>query len=108
MVLRDSLHPIPDEMGHEIGGFLLFRRFRIMHMLKPKCHEAYRRYRSGHDVKDISDHYLVFTAESPEMLAEAERVGMGFVVKVSKKRPLEQSYMEYIEYKWLIERNVSR
>jgi hypothetical protein len=42
--LRDSLHPILDQMEHERGGFNVFRRFRLTHLEKSECPDALKHF----------------------------------------------------------------
>ena len=46
-VLRDSLHPILERIGHVKGDLNIFRRFRITHLEKTGCPEALRHFWSG-------------------------------------------------------------
>jgi hypothetical protein len=55
--LRDSLHPILEDLQHEKGGFNIFRRFRITHLKKSDCPEALQHFWSGHAQKHVSERY---------------------------------------------------
>jgi hypothetical protein len=45
--LSDSLHPILDYTAHERGGFNIFRRFRLTHLVKFDCPDALKHFGLG-------------------------------------------------------------
>jgi len=80
--LRDSLHPIPEEMEHVKGGFNIFRRFRITHLEKTDCPEVLKHFWSGHAQAHVSERYVKLLTDRDYRLDWAERVGTGFVLPV--------------------------
>jgi integrase len=78
--LRDSLHPILEDLQHAKGGFNIFRRFRITHLKKSDCPEALQHFWSGHAQKHVSERYTKLLTDREYRLDWAERVGLGFSV----------------------------
>lgn len=82
--LRDSLHPILEELQHVKGGFNIFRRFRITHVRKSDCPDALKHFWSGHAQAHVSERYEKLLGERAFRLEWAERVGTGFVLPVGQ------------------------
>jgi hypothetical protein len=76
--LRNSMHPILEELEHVKGGFDIFRRYRITHLQKKDCPVALRHLWSGHASAHVSERYTKFRDEREYRLEWAERVGLGF------------------------------
>jgi hypothetical protein len=77
-VLRDSLHPLLYRIGHETGGFNIFRGFRLTHLDTSECPETLKNYWSGHAPRHVSERYIKL-AKNPEFrLKWAEKIGLGF------------------------------
>jgi hypothetical protein len=76
--LSDSLHPILDYMAHERGGFNIFRRFRLTHLVKTACPEELKRFWAGHAHRDVSGRYTKLGQDREFRLMWAERIGTGF------------------------------
>ena len=76
--LSDSLHPILDYMAHERGGFNIFRRFRLTHLVKSDCPDAVKHFWSGHAPRHVSERYTKLTQDRDFRLMWAERIGLGF------------------------------
>lgn len=78
-ILRDSLHPILEDLEHEKGGFNIFRRYRITYLKKLDCPEALQHFWSGHAQKHVSERYTKLN-DRQYRLDWAEKVGLGFSV----------------------------
>ena len=78
--LRDSLHPILDQMAHERGGFNIFRRFRLTHLEKSDCPEALKYFWSGHASAHVSERYVKLIGDREYRLTWAEKIGLGFAL----------------------------
>jgi hypothetical protein len=76
--LSDSLHPILDYMAHERGGFNIFRRFRLTHLVKSDCPDAVKHFWSGHAPRHVSERYTKLTQDRDFRLMWAEKIGLGF------------------------------
>ena len=81
--LRDSLHPILDEMKHVKGGFNIFRRFRITHLEKSDCPEALKHFWSGHAPAHVSERYVKLLIGRDYRLDWADRVGWGLCFQLA-------------------------
>ena len=79
-ILRDSLHPLLDAIGHESGGFNIFRRFRLTHLSKMDCPYELKHFWSGHAPSHVSERYIKLKGEKDYRLEWAERIGLGFQV----------------------------
>jgi hypothetical protein len=82
--LSDSLHPILEEIGHEKGGFNIFRRFRITYLSKTECPDVLKHFWSGHAHAHVSERYVKLLQERDFRLEWAERIGLGFQVPVGQ------------------------
>ena len=76
--LQDSLHPILNYMAHDYGGFNIFRRFRLTHLVKCGCPIELKHYWAGHAPKHVSEHYTRLAEERDYRLMWAEKIGLGF------------------------------
>ncbi len=76
--LRNSLHPILEQLEHIKGGFNIFRRYRITHLQKKDCPVALRHFWSGHASPHVSERYTKLREEREYRLEWAERLGLGF------------------------------
>ena len=76
--LRDSLHPILEELKDEKGGFNIFRRYRISHLKAMGCPSELEHFWSGHAHTHVSERYNEPSREY--RLDWAEKIGMGFKV----------------------------
>jgi integrase len=88
--LSDSLHPILDYMAHERGGFNIFRRFRLTHLVKSDCPDALKYFWSGHAPRHVSERYVKLTQDRNFRLMWAERIGLGFELPEAKVGQLGQ------------------
>ena len=77
-ILRDSLHPLLDSIGHEAGGFNIFRRFRLTHLDTSECPETLKNYWSGHAPRHVSERYIKLATNRDFRLKWAEKIGLGF------------------------------
>jgi integrase len=89
-VLKHSLHPALDYMAHERGGFNIFRRFRLTHLVKSDCPEALRHFWSGHAPHHVSERYTKLNQDRDFRLMWAERIGLGFELPGAKLGQLGQ------------------
>ena len=78
--LSDSLHPILDYMGHQRGGFNIFRRFRLTHLETNDCPEVLKHFWAGHAPKHVSERYIKLTRDRDYRLKWAEKIGLGFEI----------------------------
>lgn len=85
--LQDSLHPILAKLEHVKGGFNIFRRFRITHLEKSECSDAFKDFWSGLAQKHISERYVKLLGERQFRLDWAERIGLGFTLPSSVGLP---------------------
>lgn len=76
--LQGSLHPILKKLGHEKGGFNIFRRFRITYLNKSDCPDALKHFWSGHAPTHVSERYTKLLQERDFRLEWAEQLGLGF------------------------------
>lgn len=83
--LRDSLHPLLKKLELPMGGFNIFRRFRITHLEKSDCPESLRHFWSGHAQKHVSERYIKLLSDRTFRLEWAEKVGMGFRLPVGTR-----------------------
>jgi hypothetical protein len=83
--LRDSLHPVLKKLQHEIGGFNIFRRYRMTHLEKSDCPEALKHLWSGHAPRHVSERYVKLLTDRQYRLQWAERIGLGFELPGSSR-----------------------
>jgi hypothetical protein len=76
--LSDSLHPALKSIEHVMGGFNIFRRFRITHLQKRDCPEVLRHFWSGHAPRHVSERYTKLQQEREFRLGWSEKIGLGF------------------------------
>lgn len=76
--LADYLHPILDYLGHQRGGFNIFRRFRRTHIDTFECPDALKHFWSGHAPTHVSERYIKLTQNRDFRLMWAEKIGLGF------------------------------
>lgn len=76
--LQDSLHPILKKIGHEKGGFNIFRRFRITHLKTSDCPAALEHFWSGHAPTHVSERYTKLVTDREYRLEWAQKIGLGF------------------------------
>lgn len=77
-ILKYSLHPILKKLGHEQGGFNIFRRFRITKLETAGCPPALEHFWSGHAQTHVSERYKKLLQQREYRLEWAEKIGMGF------------------------------
>jgi len=83
--LRDSLHPVLKKLQHEMGGFNIFRRYRMTHIEKSDCPEALKHFWSGHAPRHVSERYVKLLTDRQYRLQWAERIGLGFELPGSSR-----------------------
>jgi integrase len=83
-VQDDWLDPRLEKLGlyQPGGGWHQFKRFRNSWLRAPaqRCQEDLRKYWLAHKPKDMGELYSALKEDLPTRLAEAERVGCGFVL----------------------------
>ncbi|SRR6266481_1783325 len=84
--LQDSLHPILNYMADDYGGFNIFRRFRLTHLVKCSCPIELKHFWAGHAPKHVSEHYTRLAEERDYRLMWAEKIGLGFGLPNSTKK----------------------
>jgi hypothetical protein len=69
-------------LGQDGGGWHQFKRFRNSWLRAPvqRCQEDLRKFWLAHKPKDMGELYSALKEDLPTRLAEAERVGYGFVL----------------------------
>jgi hypothetical protein len=95
--LRDSLHPILEDLEHEKGGFNIFRRFRITHLKKSDCPESLQHFWSGHAQKHISERYTQLLTDRQYRLDWAEKSGarlLGWTTWTASRRSVAAYVIE--------------
>jgi hypothetical protein len=61
-----------------MGGFNIFRRYRITYLQTTDCPEVLRHFWSDHAPKHVSEPYTKLLNEREYRLEWAERIGLGF------------------------------
>jgi integrase len=79
-LLNDHLHPVLKQLNLPIGGFNIFRRFRMKHIDLSPVPKSLQHFWSGHAQTHISETYVHLLNDRPIRLEWAERLGMGFTL----------------------------
>jgi hypothetical protein len=61
-----------------MGGFNIFRRFRITELKKSECPDALQHFWSGHAPTHVSERYTKLLQDRDYRLEWAGKIGMGF------------------------------
>jgi integrase len=77
-VLRRSLHPILEKIGHAKCGFHAFRRFRVTHLRKQRVPEDLIRFWIGHADRSVTDGYSRVKDDVEFRRLLAQQTGLGF------------------------------
>jgi hypothetical protein len=79
-ILRDSLHPILEKLGHEKGGLNIFRRYRITKLGTAGCPKDLQHFWSAHAPTHVSELYTQLQNDRDFRLEWAEKIGAGFSI----------------------------
>jgi integrase len=79
-LLRRGLHPALAKLKQPKAGFHAFRRYRLTWLRKNRVHADLERFWMGHENETVGDDYSKMKEDVAFRLAQAEKVGLGFVL----------------------------
>jgi murein tripeptide amidase MpaA len=74
------LHPALAKLKQPKAGFHAFRRYRLTWLRKNRVHADLERFWMGHENETVGDDYSKMKEDVAFRLAQAEKVGLGFVL----------------------------
>ncbi len=91
-IRRTVIHPVLKRRGLPVGGFQIFRRFRMTWLRENSVHPDIERYWFGHANHSVGDDYSTLNRNIRFRKKIAERIGVGFDLPRSVS-PLEVTGM---------------